>query len=109
MEVKLNPNMFGLMGFYGDLPLKLKLLQNRKFYKEGDTKYVIENIIISVTKDVIMRVGKPERRFVVRIIDLKSNKSKNFSIYDGNEDMTLDKIHDRIVDFTEKLLGGKNE
>jgi len=37
-----------------------------------------------------MQIGKPKRSFFVRIVDLKSNKSKNISIY-GDE--KLDRIH----------------
>lgn len=54
-----------------------------------------------------MHIGKPERKFVVRIIDLKSKRSKNFSIYDGDGNISLDKIHDEIMKYAEKSLGGK--
>lgn len=54
-----------------------------------------------------MHIGKPERRFVVRIIDLSTNKSRNFSIYDGNEKATLDEIHDKIMKLASKSLGLK--
>jgi len=51
-----------------------------------------------------LRVGKPERRFVVRVIDLKTRRSKNFSIYDGN-DVSLNDVYSMIKEFTEKSLG----
>ena len=45
------------------------------------------------TKNV-MKIGKPDRSFIVRIVDLKSNRSKNISIYGEGK---LEKIHKAIL------------
>ena len=55
-----------------------------------------------------MHVGKPERRFVVRVIDLKTKRSKNFSIYDGNT-VSLNSIYSMIKQFAEKVVGELDE
>jgi len=41
-----------------------------------------------------MKIGKPDRSFIVRIVDLKSNRSKNISIYGEGK---LEKIHKAIL------------
>jgi len=42
-----------------------------------------------------MRVSKPKRKFLVRIIDLESGKSKNFSIYDTR--ISLEKLYRKVI------------
>lgn len=41
-----------------------------------------------------MIVGKPKRKFIIRIIDVESGKSKNISIY--NTDLTIDEIYEIV-------------
>ena len=47
-----------------------------------------------------MQIGKPRRSFIVRIVDLKSNKSKNISIYGKGE---LNKIQKAVNEALLKL------
>lgn len=82
------------------------LLLNRKLFIKNNTNYITRNID-NASCDVVMNVGKPQRKFVVRIIDLDSNKSKNFSIYNADVDLDLKTIHDEIVTHIEKSLGVK--
>jgi len=48
-----------------------------------------------------MKIGKPKRKFLVRIIDLDTRKSKNFSVYDAELD--LERFHRLLRKSLEKM------
>lgn len=48
-----------------------------------------------------MKIGKPERRFIVRILDLRSGKSKNFSVYG---EISFERIYKAIKEALERLV-----
>ena len=57
-----------------------------------------------------MLVGRLKRKFLVRVIDLEENKSKNFSIYiDDGEDVSLDRIFSLIKNSAKCLMNDGHE
>jgi len=52
-----------------------------------------------------MQIGKPRRKFLIRIIDLENWRSKNFSIYkEDGEEMELDFIFELIRKAAEERI-----
>ncbi len=53
-----------------------------------------------------MKIGKPKRKFLVRIIDLDTQKSMNFSVYqDEGENLSLRSFYKFVRKAVEKSLG----
>jgi len=57
-----------------------------------------------------MKIGKPKRKFLIRIIDLDTQKSVNFSVYqEEGENLALKKFSHFVRKAIERGLRGFNE
>jgi len=57
-----------------------------------------------------MKIGKPKRKFLIRIIDLDTQKSVNFSVYqEEGENLALKKFSHFVRKAIERGLRGLNE
>ena len=54
-----------------------------------------------------MKIGKPRRKFLIRVIDLEENRSKNISIYDSQ--IELEKLYKLVLTTLEKISRGMKE
>ena len=51
-----------------------------------------------------MKIGKPKRKFLIRIIDLDTQKSVNFSVYqDDGENLSLRKFSQSVRKALERM------
>ena len=48
-----------------------------------------------------MKIGKPRRKFLIRVIDLEENRSKNISIYDSQ--IELERLYELVLSTLERI------
>ena len=50
-----------------------------------------------------MKLERPKRRLEIRIVDMKTNKSKTFSVYESGREPDLEKIAEKLKKAIERI------